>query len=456
MSDFINTDAKTINTFEKMPISKALFSMALPTIMGQLIVLIYSIADTYFIGKTNNPSMVAAVSLILPIYNISIPFANLAGIGGGTLMARLIAIKKSDEAKRICSFCIYMCFILAAIYSIFLLFFQNQVLHFIGATTDTFDYAKTYMHYVLVIGAIPTVLSTAFTVLIRSCGFSKEAGFGVTLGGIINIILDPIFMFVILPKGDEVKGAAIATLLSNCIAFIYYIIVIYKIKNKSSINFSFKYGFPNKHTIIQMLGIGLPSCMNGLLWDVDYICFDKLMSNYGTSSLAALGIVLKAERLPLNVGVGIALGMMPIVAYNNANKNYIRMKETVKKALIWGIIVALISLVLYQLFASQIINFFIDDVETIQNGVLFLRIRNLTTIPIFLSFFFIYLFQSFGEVKYATIFTIMRWLVFNIPLMFIFNNLFGKMGLICSQFFGDTCLVIIIIFIYRKFSKKYN
>lgn len=456
MSENVNTDAKTIYIFEKMPISKALFSMALPTIMGQLIVLLYSIADTFFIGQTNNPSMVAAVTLILPIYNISIPFANLAGIGGGTLMARLIAIRKSDEAKKICVFSFYMCLILAALYSLFLFFFSDEVLHLIGATNDTFEYAKTYMFFVLVIGAIPTVLSTALTILIRSCGFSKEAGFGVTLGGITNIILDPLFMFVILPRGNEIKGAAIATMLSNFITLIYFMLISYKIKHQSSINFSIRKGFPKLSSIVAMLGIGLPACMNGLLWDTDYIFYDKLMSNYGTQSLAALGIVLKVERLPLNVGVGIALGMLPIVAYNNANKNYIRMKETIKKALIWGLTVGLISLVIYQTFTSQIINFFIDDPETIKDGVIFLRARNITTIPIFIAFFFIYLFQSFGESRIAIFFTILRWVGFNIPLMFIGNYLFGKMGIIWSQFVGDICCSIIVIISYCKFTKKYN
>ncbi|MCQ2609758.1 MAG: polysaccharide biosynthesis C-terminal domain-containing protein, partial [Lachnospiraceae bacterium] len=303
MIKIFDKNKHTTEVFDKMPVPQALLTMAVPTVMAQLIVLIYSLADTFYIGQTNNPNMVAAVSLLLPIYNLTLPLANMTGVGGGTLISRLLARDKGDEAKKVCALSFYVCIAIAFTYATIFLVCMDPILHGLGANDDVYVYAKTYTLFVIVCGAIPTGLSNAMASLIRSCGYSKEAGVGITFGGIINIILDPIFMFVLFPKGQEVTGAAVATLLSNILALIYFFIVSHRIKNVSSINYSLRLGLPTKESIKELFAIGIPVSINSFLFDIDYIVLDKLMSTYGAISLAALGIVLKAERLPLNTGV---------------------------------------------------------------------------------------------------------------------------------------------------------
>lgn len=204
-----NTTQKTedkTELFEKMPIPQALKSMIIPTIIGQIIVLIYNMADTFYVGRTNNPLMVAGISLLLPVFNITLCLAGLAGIGGGTLVSRLLGKNQEEEAKRVSAFSLYLAMSIAGIFSVGMGLFMQPMLHFLGAGENTLRYAEQYAFWVIVLGAIPTVLSNVMSTLIRSIGHSKSAGFGIALGGVLNMILDPLFMFVLLPKGYEVMA----------------------------------------------------------------------------------------------------------------------------------------------------------------------------------------------------------------------------------------------------------
>ncbi|MCM1364934.1 MAG: MATE family efflux transporter [Faecalibacterium sp.] len=446
------TDSKEI--FESLPVSKALKAMAIPTVVGQIIVLIYNLADTFYVGQTNNPYMVAGTSLILPVFNITLSLAGLTGVGGGSLISRLLGENREDEAKKVSSFCIYLSIAITALFSIVMAIFMDPILKLLGAGDDTYLYAKQYAFCVIVLGGIPTVLSNVLSNLLRSVGVSKQAGFGITMGGLINIVLDPLFMFVILPKGNEILGVGIATCLSNCIACIYFFCVIYRIRKNSVIGFSVKAGMPERKSISSIFNVGIPSAIATLLFDLDYIIVDKLMVAYGDISLAAIGIVLKAERLPLNVGIGLCQGMMPIVSYNYSSKNYKRMNDTIKCSRTVGLITAAISIILYEILAMFIMKLFIKDIQTVSLGTDFLRIRILATPLMFMSFFTVYLFQAFGKGNKALFLGIMRWMVFNIPMLFILNKAIGMYGIVWSQIAADILTVALSLYVYRRYKKS--
>lgn len=179
--------------------------MAVPTIISQIVVLVYNLADTFYVGRTNNPYMVAGASLILPVFSITLSLASLTGIGGGSLMARLLGEKQENEAKRVCSFSIYISLLVAAFFSVGTAVFMKPLLSLLGAGENTWQFAMQYALMVIVIGGIPTVLSNVLSNLLRSIGISKEAGFGITMGGLVNIVLDPLFMFVLLPETISAK-----------------------------------------------------------------------------------------------------------------------------------------------------------------------------------------------------------------------------------------------------------
>ena len=446
-------DGKTI--FESLPVGKALYEMALPTIFGQIIILIYNMADTFFLGRTNDPCMVAGVSLLLPVFNISLSLAGLTGAGGGSLIARLLGEKREDEAKKAASFSFWLALGIAAAFSLGMLAFLSPVLRLLGASDDTFRYARQYAFCVIVLGGTPTVLTNVLSNLIRSVGLSRQAGLGVTMGGLINIALDPLFMFVLLPKGSEVLGVGIATLLSNCISCGYFLLVYRGVRHSAALSLSVKIGLPEKSSIRSVFNVGIPSAVTTLLFDIDYIVIDRLMAGYGDIALAAVGIVLKAERLPLNVGVGLCQGMLPLVAYHFAGGNHQRMRRTIRLALFTGLIVGAVSISLYEIFAGDILRLFIRDAQTVALGSAFLRVRCLATPLMFMSFFTVYVFQGFGEGNRALFLGAVRWLAFNIPMLFLLNALFGRNGIVWAQVSADVLTVLLSFCVYSRYARRH-
>lgn len=442
--------------FRDLPIPTALRKMIIPAIASQLIVLIYNMADTFFVGQTNNPYMVAGTSLILPVFNITLCFAGLAGIGGGSLISRLLGQSQKDEARRVSAFSLYLALLIAVVFSVSIAVFMQPILELLGASGNTYEYAKQYALFVIVLGGVPTVLSNVLSNLIRSIGLSKEASAGIILGGLLNIALDPLFMFVLMPKGYEVIGAGIATCLSNCIALLFFIIVLLRLGKGSMITFSFRNGLPRKSSVAAVFGVGIPSAVATLLFDLDYVIIDKLTVSYHDLALAAIGIVLKIERFPLNVGIGICQGMLPLVAYNYASGNKKRMNDTIRLSCILGLVIAGISIVLYEIFANQFSGLFIGDAQTVSLSADFLRVRVLATPLMFLSFFTVYLFQAFGKGRISLFLGVTRWLVFNIPMLFLLNAIIGMYGIVWSQVTADILTVLLSFYVFWKYRPKFE
>lgn len=440
--------------FESWPVSKALLELALPMIFGQLIILAYNLADTFYIGRTNNPLMVAGVSLLLPVFNISISFANLFGIGGGTLISRLMGAGRGDEAKRVSSFCCYMTIIAAGLFSLSMYVFREPALKLFGASNDTYIFAEQYMFCVIVIGAIPTILSMTLSNFLRSTGYAKKSGFGVAMGGVINIILDPLFMFVLMPRGYEVLGAGIATMLSNVIMCLYFLVVIYGLRNSTVLSLSIKNFLPPLKNVYSVFAVGIPAAISTFLFDLAYIVIDKLAAGHGDIPLAAVGIVLKAERLPLCIGIGLCQGMMPLAAYNYSSGNFSRMREVVSYSRKVGIIFGFASVVMYEIFAPFIMRIFIADVQTVEIGTQFLRARSPATPFMFMCFHLVNFFQAVGYGDKALFLGTARWVVFNIPLLFIMNYIFGMYGIVWTQVVADVMMTIVSMIVYKNFEKS--
>ena len=450
-----NTAISQEDVFQNLPIPSALRVMVVPAITSQLIVLIYNMADTFYVGQTDNPYMVASTSLILPVFNITLCLAGLAGVGGGALISRLLGQGRADEARRASMFSLYLGALIAALFAVGMGLFMEPILNLLGAGDNTYAYARQYALCVIVLGGVPTVLSNVQANLIRSVGRSREAGAGIILGGLLNIALDPLFMFVLMPDGFEVLGAGIATCLSNCVACLFFLIVLLRMGKGSIITFNPKAGLPERGSMIAVFAVGVPSAIATFLFDMDYVIIDKLMVSYGDLALAAVGIVLKVERFPLNVGIGICQGMLPLVAYNCAARNKQRMEDTIRLARTLGLVIAGISVVLYELFAVQFTRLFISDPQTLEMAAQFLRIRVLATPLMFLSFFTVYLFQSFGKGRFSLFLGVTRWLVFNIPMLFLLNTLFGMYGIVWSQAVADILTVALSFYIYHRFRPRF-
>ena len=448
----VSTEEKirTKEIFETKPIPAALAKMAIPTIVSQLITLIYNIADTWFIGQTNNPYMVAASSLVLTIFLMTAALANLFGVGGGNLVVRLLGGKDEEEAKKAASLSLVMAAGVSLTFSVLCFLFMDPLLRLLGASDYTIGYAKQYLTFVVAIGAVPTVLANTMSAMVRNIGHSKEAGFGLGMGGVLNVILDPIFMFVIFPSGYQVAGAAVATMLSNVITLLYFILTYQKLKGETVLSLPRRVEKIRKDSLGSLFSVGIPAAMSLLLFDLTTMVINRLAAGHGDTQLAAIGIVLKVERLPLNIGIGICLGMTPLVAYNYASKNHKRMKEFFSAARFAGLVISVMCVVFYRFCAPYIVRAFISDADTVRYGTEFLQSRCFATPFMFLSFHMVHFMQAVNRGKVSFQLAVIRQICLNIPILILLNHFFGMSGIVWTQLIADAINVVVSYIIYGR------
>lgn len=453
--------------FGEAPVGKALATMAIPTVISQLINLIYNIADTFFVGRTGNPYMIAAVSLAFTLFMLNLPMTGLFGVGGGSYIARLIGLKEYDRVRHTSAFAFYGALAVVIVYSLSIMIFMDPLLKFLGASADTEQFAKQYVWIVVVIGNIPTVLSGTLSNLLRNVGYSKEASFGLSGGGILNIILDPLFMFVILPDGYQVLGAAAATTISNTASLIYFIIILNKTKQESGLSISLKDVKIDQKDFKEVFRIGIPSALTTLLMDFSNMFLNSSMAAHGDLELAALGIDLKIERLSNAICLGIAMGMLPLVAYNYSLKNYKRMKAFLNAGRLAGLVVAAVSILFYELFAKQMVGLLIsskgnsDEVaKTIAFGITFIRIRCLAAPFSMLNFISTNGFQAMGDGRMSLIQVVFRQVIFYFPLLWGLDVLFGAVGLAAAypaaELLSGLISTALLIWKLRKVKKEFG
>lgn len=440
--------------FETMSIPRALAVMAVPTIIGQMVVLIYNLADTYFIGRTGNPYMVGAASLVLPLFNLSNAISNFVGVGAGSLISRLLGVHRDEEASKVSAFAFYLALVCSAAFALAVFAFLDPILTFLGSSSETHEFAREYAMCVVVIGGVPTITQLTLAQLLRAVGCSKQAGFGISMGGILNVFLDPLFMFAIMPSGQEILGAGIATALSNTVVLVYFLFMMRRLSRTTVLRLSPGLGMPGRSEITSLVSVGAPACLSNFLFDLSQMIIDKLMAGYGDIPLAAIGICLKAERLPLNAGIGISQGMLPIAAYNYSSGNYKRMRGIISFSRFVGIAIGAVSVVLYEVFGENIIRFFISDPQTVAYGTRFIRIRCLATTFMFLCFHYVYVFQAMGRGGIGLFYAVMRQVIFNIPFMFLFNRIFGMYGLVWAELAADVLTFFFSHLIYLRFNRK--
>ncbi len=442
-------DRKTA-LFETMPVPRALFRMAVPSILSQLITLIYNMVDTWFIGRAGDPLMVAASSLVLTVFLMAGALGNLFGVGGGSLMVRLLGSGDREEARRAASWTVTAALGAGLAFSLLCLVFMDPLLRLLGASDGTIGYARQYLLFVVVLGGTVNVVNTALSFLLRNAGYSREAGFGLGMGGLMNIALDPLFMFVLLPDGFQVMGAGIATFLSSLCSLVYFLLVFRRVRHASVLDLPRRPERIRPDSRRALFSVGVPAALSVFLFDLTNIVLNRLSASHGDLALAAVGIVLKVERFPLNIGIGICLGMIPLVGYNFASGDHVRMKAFFTAARVAGLAASAVSVLLYFLFAGPLIGAFIDSPETVRLGTAFLKARCFATPFMFLSFNMVNFMQAVGRGKVSFWLAVIRQLCLNIPLLFLFNALFGMMGIVWTQAAADFLNVIASYVIYGR------
>ncbi len=437
--------------FESMPVPKALASLAIPTILSQLVTMIYNLADTFFIGQTNNPYMVAGVSLSFSLFFIIVSIANLIGIGGGSLISRMLGSNRPEEAKRVSSFGFWTGIAMSLVYSIIVLLFMDPFLQLLGSSENTMAFCRDYTFWVVVVGGVPTAISSYLAHFLRSEGCARQSSFGIAGGGILNMVLDPIFIF---PFNMGVKGAAIATMLSNVATMVYFLLVIYRMRDRTVLSMSPKNFHLPWSYIKQVLSVGFPAAISTLLVCISNMVINKLSASYSDIALAAFGIVKKIDMIPMSVSMGLSQGMLPLIAYNYAAKKYDRMHAVSNTGRLWAIGFSALCIGVFQLIPSFLVRIFIRDPDTIILGTKFLRIACLAVPVMQMNFLLNTTFQAMGKGTQSLILSICRQGLINIPLLFLMNYIAGLFGIIWTQLISDSLTLVISVVLYNSILKR--
>ena len=423
--------------FEEMPVPKAVATLAIPTIISQVVTMIYNLADTFFVGQIGDPLMVAAVSLVSPYFNLLTALGNLFGLGASSLISRLMGEQKQRKIKYVSSFSIWGGAFTTLVFSALTYIFRVPLLSFLGASPDTFSYAEDYLIWVVVLGGVPTMISFALGHLLRSEGHAKEASTGMMFGGILNVILDPVFIFAF---HLDVEGAAIATALSNTASVVYFVAQFIKLKEKTAISLNIRY-FTFRY-VSQIFSVGLASALATTLGNASNMVMVHLASGYGDIPVAAYGIVKRIDQFPLNVSMGLCQGFMPLVGYNFASKNYDRMSAC--------------FIAFFAAFAPQILHLFIPEAKTSSLGATFLRIACLAVPLTSVNFLISYTLQAMGKGVQSAALTFSRQGLLNIPLLLIMNFYVGLYGMIWTQLVVEIIMLPVSLGMYFHVFKSLN
>ena len=414
--------------FETVPVRRAVAALAIPTIISQIVSIIYNLADTFFIGQMGNPYMVAAATLVYPWFALLTALSNLFGIGGSSLASRMLGAKREKEIKHVSSFCFYGGIGVTLVFVSFSFLFRAQLLHFLGASEENIGYAKIYLIWVVVLGGVPTVLSMILAHFLRSEGHARLAGAGMMIGGILNMILDPLFIYGL---HMEFMGAAVATALSNLVSMLFFLFCYRRMKGQTVISLSphhFSMQFAG-----QVFSVGIASALTQGLANLSNMTIVKLSSGYGDVAVAAYGIVKKIDMFPLGISMGLCQGVMPLVGYNYAAKNYKRMKEVSVFSWKAASAVALCFMGSFLMFAPLILQSFIRDEQTGLLGTTFLRIACLAVPVQSVNALIIYTLQAMGKGVQSSVLTVCRQGILNIPMLVMMNWIFGLYGMIWTQ-----------------------
>lgn len=438
------TEDKT-EIFERKSVPGAIASLAIPTILSQVITMIYNLADTFYVGHTGDPAQVAALTLVFPVYMLLTGIGNLFGIGANSRISRCLGVGDREGAQKTSAFSFWAGLGATAFLLLVLGIFLTPILWMMGASNDTLEPSKGYILWVMLVGGLPTEASLLLAHMLRGEGCAKEASTGMMLGGILNMILDPIFIF---PLKMGVAGAGFATMLSNVACFLYYLWVMMKNRKSTVITLNPRW-FTTKGAG-EILLVGLPAAMVIALGTSANIILTRLLSGYGDLPVAAFGVTQKFGTITMNISIGLTQGIMPLIGYNYAAKNYQRVKSVCRYSFLILFVFIACFFTVYQLIPKQLMALFVSDGETVSLGATFLRRWSLCVPGMTFIFLFNAIFQAMGMWKRSLLLSVLRQGVIFIPCLIVMEGMVGMYGLIWSQPVADTLALILGVLLYRQ------
>ena len=441
-------NTKSIESFANDPIAKVVIKNSIPALIAMVMVMVYNLADTFFIGLTGDDLQVAAVSLASPVFMIFMSLGTLFGVGGSSVISRALGAQKSDYAKKASSFCFWASVALGVVFTVLIWIFLDDLMMMLGASENTIEYAGSYLRIAVGCGAF-SMVSNCLSNVIRTEGEPMKAMTGTLIGNLLNVILDPI---MILALGWGITGAAVATVIGNVVSALYYL--AYFFKGNTSLSIRLK-DFSMKNRIAtDVISIGISASLVNILASVTAIIANGQLVKYGDMFVAGYGVTSKVLMIITLFGIGVGSGVQPLFGYCYGAKNKKRLMEAIKFSTIFALALCIVAAILCFVFAGPIVDIFLTDAVAYEKGIEFTRILMSTAWLIGAFAICQNTLQAMGAAVPALLASIIRQAVIFIPAMFILQNIFGANGLIWAQPVADVLsLVVVAMMLAAKIGK---
>ncbi len=441
--------------FETAPIPKAVATLALPTVLSSLVMVIYSLADTWFVGMLNDPIQNAAVTLASPVLLAFNAVNNLFGVGTSSMMGRALGRKDIPTVKRCSAFGLWACIISGFLFSVFFTVCKSPLLTVLGAVPENRAATADYLFWTVTLGAVPSILNVVMAYLVRTEGSSMHASIGTMSGCILNIALDPVF---VLYFHMGAAGAGLATFVSNCMACVYFFVLLFVRKGSSYVCMNPGLAKPRKDIVLGICAVGIPASVQNLLNVTGMTVLNNFTSAFGSDAVAAMGIAYKVNMVPMQIALGSAQGVMPLISYNFGSRDYGRAKRSLLFTAKLSVSFLAAVAVLFYVFAEGLMGAFIAKEEIIAYGARFLHGMCISLPFLCIDFLGVTTYQACGKGLFSLIFAFLRKVVLEIPALFVLNWLFPLYGLAYAQFTAEFILafaaVIVLVRMFRRMERE--
>ncbi len=429
--------------FARAPIPRAYFKMALPVVLSMLVSLVYNMVDTWFIAQTQNTALVAGVSLCAPMFTLMVAMGDIFGLGGSSLISRLLGQGEAKRVRHVSAFCSYGAIVWGVLVGALMLIFRQPILHLLGASSDTMDSAMAYYSY-LALGAPAIIFTLVPSNILRTEGMAVASMVGSITGALVNMILDPIFIFGL---NMGAGGAALATVLSNVVSAALLVVLLVAKSQRLSMRLR---DCPVQGTELrEILVIGVPASITNLMQSFAMTLTNRFLLPYGTENVAALGIALKVNMIVMLIMVGFAFGAQPLLGYNYGANNRERLRGILKFDVLVQLVFSVVMTVVFLIFAPQIIRIFMSDSGVIQAGSRILRCMVITMPMMGIILVCTTLFQAAGKAMPAFLLSISRQGVALLLCMVVLSAVFGFYGVILAQAAADAVSVVLALVLLR-------
>lgn len=439
--------------FEAAPIPRAVLALSVPTVLSSLVMVLYNLADTYFVGMLDNPVQNSAVTLAAPVLLAFNAVNNLFGVGASSMMSRALGAKDYDTVRRSSAFGFYCALICGALFSLLATLFRPALLVLLGADAVTTQATLEYLRWTVSFGAAPAILNVVLAYLVRAEGATLHASVGTMSGCLLNIVLDPVF---ILPWGLNMgaAGAGCATFLSNCAACLYFFTLLLARRGKTFVSLNPALARPRGAIVRGVFGVGVPAAIQNLLNVTGMTVLNNFTAAFGPDAIAAMGISYKISMIPMYIAMGVSQGLMPLVSYNYGAGNVPRLKRAVLFAEKITLAFMTAVTVCYFFGSGALVGLFMKTEAVVAYGSRLLRYMCLAQPFLCLDFLAVGVFQACGLGRYSLIFAVLRKIVLEIPALYILNRLFPLYGLACAQPVAEVALAGAAVIILARLFKR--